>query len=307
MLTAQWPQDHNAGKTSVATTAATQASSEPMLPCDLKRMPLTFKTGLPGPAKHILCYGDSLTAGYFNKGRSFEPYARALTEKLADIGMACRISFCGFSGRTAEEMVQTASGSLKDIVGLRGKGLIRTLEEDGPFDLVIIMAGTNDLGFGADHSQIIGWLQSLHAMCHERCVPTVSLAPPPAPCSGPAREVNRQHLAAKLKRALQVCRKGVERMATIIDPADHVPMENAKLWDPDGLHFSAAGSRTLGRGLAAVVVERLAPDATCISRPHQAQKLATPTMPWSTFGYGTPVRHAAPLCVIRRWPVYGGA
>lgn len=283
-----------------------------MQPAELMRMPLTFDTGMPGPAKHILCYGDSLTAGFFNKGHSFEPYARTLCEKLADSGMACKVSFCGFSGRTAEDMVQTAAGSLSCVVGLRGKGLIRTLEEDGPFDLVLIMAGTNDLGFGATHERLLGWLRRLHRICHERGTPTVCLAPPPAPCAGKPREGDRQRLVALLRRAFQ----GNDGKVIAMDPAEYVSAADAKLWDHDGLHFSQAGSRALGRGLASLVLEWFASCAARnASRSQQVEQkqMCALASGWSyshapASGYATPsMGLAPPFALIRRMPVYAGA
>lgn len=254
---------------------AAAVAADPLLPSDLAPMPVSFNAGSPGLARHILCYGDSLTAGYYSKGRRFEPYARALAEGLDLAGLSCKVSFCGHSGRTAEEMVHAAGSSLTDVVGLRGKGLLRMLEEDGPFDLVIIMAGTNDLGFGATHAQLLEWLRSLHAMCHDRGVRTMALAPPPAPCSNSAREGDRRQLLASIQRWCH----GVERIVSCVDPADYLPMSESKVWDHDGLHFSPVGSRALGRGLAKLCLDLVATveqKAQNFFSKHVAQPLQQP-------------------------------
>merc|ERR1719277_1088774 len=169
-----------------------------------------------------------------------------MVQQLAASGAACEVAVCGLSGKTAREMVASASTSLVDIVGNRGKGLIRALEEDGPFDLVLIMAGTNDMGHGAKSGAVLQDLQRLHRLCHERGVPTVALAPSPAPVAGAAREQMRQRFIAEL----QALGQRMEGIVACVDPADIVPASAPGLWERDGLHFNPAGSRQLGAGLA---------------------------------------------------------
>lgn len=214
---------------------------------ELASMPVSFVAGEGGMSKRrILCYGDSLTVGYCSSGQLFEPYGRALSQQLAAAGVACEVSICGLSGRTAKEMAAAATSTLVDVCGNRGKGLRRALEEDGPFDLVIIMAGTNDMGHGTPLQSILQDIHSLHETCHARCVPTVALAPPPAPGVGAAREALRQSFVGMLRTALQ-CMRGT---VCCVDPADYVPLASPAFWERDGLHFSPLGSRTLGHHLA---------------------------------------------------------
>ena len=47
----------------------------------------------------ILCFGDSLTAGYFANGSEFHPYAGTLQRIL---GRATLVEHCGLSGWTAK-------------------------------------------------------------------------------------------------------------------------------------------------------------------------------------------------------------
>lgn len=217
--------------------------------------------------RRILCYGDSLTAGFAANGQQFEPYGRAMSERLAVAGTACEVEVCGLSGRTAREMVATSCTSLTDIVGNKGKGLVRALQEDGPFDLVLIMAGTNDMGHGAKPETILQDLQRLHGLCHERGVPTVALAPPPAPVAGAAREQMRQRFVAEL-RALS---RRMDGIVACVDPADIVPANAPGLWERDGLHFTPAGSRQVGAGLASLALEldssSQVPRGTAAKRP----------------------------------------
>eukprot|EP00446_Apocalathium_sp_SHHI-4_P022023 CAMPEP_0177268726 /NCGR_PEP_ID=MMETSP0367-20130122/63967_1 /TAXON_ID=447022 ORGANISM="Scrippsiella hangoei-like, Strain SHHI-4" /NCGR_SAMPLE_ID=MMETSP0367 /ASSEMBLY_ACC=CAM_ASM_000362 /LENGTH=330 /DNA_ID=CAMNT_0018724373 /DNA_START=8 /DNA_END=997 /DNA_ORIENTATION=+ len=246
----------SADRWSPAVASTALASSQTLLRRDeLASMPVTVNSGSgSGDVRRVLCYGDSLTAGFASSGTFFEPYGRAMAEGLAAVGVQCEVSICGLSGKTAREMVATAETSLVDIVGNRGKGLARAIDEDGPFDLVLIMAGTNDMGLGYQDSYVLQDLKVLHRVCHDRGVPTVALAPPPAPCGGSGREVQRRRFLYSLRATLL----RTPGTVAVVDPADLVAAACSQLWEPDGLHFSPQGSRQFGHGLAELVAERLA-------------------------------------------------
>ena len=95
--------------------------------------------------KKVLAYGDSLTAGFYMAGQRFSPYGEALSRELGDVDMWV----CGLSGLTAVQLFEGVDARLiVDVACRRGQGLGSILEERGPFDLVVIMVGTNDLAMG---------------------------------------------------------------------------------------------------------------------------------------------------------------
>eukprot|EP00405_Crypthecodinium_cohnii_P009874 CAMPEP_0206427142 /NCGR_PEP_ID=MMETSP0324_2-20121206/4844_1 /ASSEMBLY_ACC=CAM_ASM_000836 /TAXON_ID=2866 /ORGANISM="Crypthecodinium cohnii, Strain Seligo" /LENGTH=400 /DNA_ID=CAMNT_0053892325 /DNA_START=192 /DNA_END=1394 /DNA_ORIENTATION=- len=204
----------------------------------------------PTRKTRILCYGDSLTVGFCSGGRVLEPYGRAMSEQLIAAGLEVDIEVCGLSGRTAQEMVTSMQGSLIDVIGLQGKGLARALAEDGPYDLVVIMAGTNDMAFGSGGDSLLSNLYQLHSICHSHGTPTVALAPPPAPGKGREREIARFELAERLKGMAS----SMPGVAACMDTSELMPPADMTLWDSDGLHFSPAGSCAFGRGLANVAL-----------------------------------------------------
>ena len=55
--------------------------------------------------KRILCYGDSLTAGFCARGQKFEPYAKTLKKELESLGTIVEMDHHGFSGWTTEELL----------------------------------------------------------------------------------------------------------------------------------------------------------------------------------------------------------
>jgi len=144
------------------------------------------------------------------------------------------------------------------------------LDEDGPVELVIIMSGTNDLGFGASCSTIMQHLSQLHAVCHQRGNQTVAMA---ATYSGatPQRRQQRQQLAdavAKWASATASVLDSVDVEELVVRPVGKNGASNPGAqvhWETDDLHLSPAGSMALGRRLASHVsswLQRAAPGKT---------------------------------------------
>merc|ERR1712226_211314 len=69
--------------------------------------------------------------------------------------------------------------TIEDVVGRVGKGLNVILNEEKRFDVILMMAGTNDLGLGYPAETIFENVKRLHEMCHEAQVRTVALSIPP--------------------------------------------------------------------------------------------------------------------------------
>jgi len=236
----------------------TKTSSAERLPKG-KLMPVALRAGGGGaPGLHrVLCYGDSLTAGFCAHGKVFEPYGQALIEALAaSVGTECEALVCGHSGHLASEMVTNLDSSkVSDVASRTGKGLRRILREEQPPELALIMAGTNDLGKSRRPEDIFQDICRLHAECHARGVRTVALAPPAAPFAKPSLpwEVSRCRVKELLAAWAQTC----PFVAAFADPSELVPPAAAGAWDPDRLHFSPAGSKLLGRRLAPLLLPHL--------------------------------------------------
>lgn len=221
-----------------------------------------------GPARNkdgqrlprILCYGDSNTVGYHNGGKNFQPYGQTLACDLLDSGMPCEIVICGLCGYTTQEMLNEKSADTIDCgIGPNGRGLARIIEDSGPIDFAIIMTGTNDMGMLTGIQTIVQDVAQLHAICHDRGIPTVAVAP----TQGPGRKCRQ--VRQKLADALAAWANSVAAVLDFVDVEDLVSRPNGKdgnsnqpsavaHWERDDLHFSAAGSIALGH--------RMAPHAT---------------------------------------------
>eukprot|EP00750_Incisomonas_marina_P033027 INCI9528.2.p1 GENE.INCI9528.2~~INCI9528.2.p1 ORF type:complete len:647 (-),score=130.09 INCI9528.2:1613-3493(-) len=205
----------------------------------------------------ILCYGDSLTAGYVGWG-SFTPYATSLqmnlmsivnrhaaqrldevdssmsmfpvfhnvhgsakspasgdavdlaendgesSDNVEHVGCASsgssghsagtkfvpkkvRVDYEGASGITA--MYLSSDGVLEtdntesDAVGTPYAGLIHALSRGEPYDVCLIMIGTNDLACVLEKqvsvNHVLKCITKLHQVCHKASVPTLALSIPP--------------------------------------------------------------------------------------------------------------------------------
>eukprot|EP00568_Trieres_chinensis_P007894 CAMPEP_0183308844 /NCGR_PEP_ID=MMETSP0160_2-20130417/22607_1 /TAXON_ID=2839 ORGANISM="Odontella Sinensis, Strain Grunow 1884" /NCGR_SAMPLE_ID=MMETSP0160_2 /ASSEMBLY_ACC=CAM_ASM_000250 /LENGTH=209 /DNA_ID=CAMNT_0025472749 /DNA_START=49 /DNA_END=675 /DNA_ORIENTATION=+ len=124
----------------------------------------------------ILCYGDSLTAGFhplrgFSVG--FSPYSKALSEALGGIA----VDHAGLRGWTTDQMVRYCDSERTEAFGQCYPGL-RRLVVRGGYDVVILMAGTNDIGSLDRPEEVAGRLKELHQICHAAGARTVGVSVP---------------------------------------------------------------------------------------------------------------------------------
>ena len=131
-------------------------------------------------SRNILCFGDSLTSGYYNHGQAFHPYSQRLGQLLN-------------SDRKLRYYVKT-SGKVREMAhGSMAKRLPEVLGNSSRFDWVIILGGTNDVAhvknFGDDDSfmnqlinvwtpQIVRDIELLHEISHKYGARTVLLTIP---------------------------------------------------------------------------------------------------------------------------------
>lgn len=191
--------------------------------------------------KRILCYGDSLTAGYYRYGSEFHPYG----DTLAKLSHA-NVDAVGMSGWTSDEMVQNANLSdNEDAVGYSSDGLIKLLKSKS-YDIVCVLAGTNDLGTGVSADDIIENLQASTRICLEtndgNQVKVLLLTVPPSRAeqyTGPRRSIVNSALAS-------IASQHFGRVF-VADAGSALPIAEVELWDSDMLHLSPKGSERLGQ------------------------------------------------------------
>lgn len=187
--------------------------------------------------RRVLAFGDSLTAG--TSGYELFPYAPVLEKALQRENTAVRHR--GMPGWTTQMMLD----NLDD-----GQTGLRSAISKGHPDVVIILAGTNDLGYGESEETITNNLKKLHGICYENGVArTVAVGVPP---SGYQAQVKK---AADLVEAIN---GNLQRFAESGTKTTYTPFpfrfeQGGENWYFDGLHFSETGYRVLGESLAPVV------------------------------------------------------
>jgi len=198
----------------------------------------------------ILCFGDSLTAGTSPPHLEEYPYAPHLEKALQSTfpNRSVMVRQMGFPGWTAKQLLESST----DARGLQS--LIRRVQ-DPTLELVIVLAGTNDLGYNFGAQEIIESVQALHQVCHAEKTRTIAIAVPPSQhqnmnpeFAAKARQVNQG-----LEEYCQHCAPNWSKFVAF--PFEWAP--NDDRWSPDGLHFSAKGYQVLGESLVPAVKEMI--------------------------------------------------
>jgi lysophospholipase L1-like esterase len=182
--------------------------------------------------KHMLCLGDSLTEGYYDGGRSFHPYTKKLQTLLNKDENETKehwtIENAGVSGAC---LIQTTG------LPWLASTVAEVVTRHKPYDAVVFLAGSNDLGLGRSADQI--WkmwktvVTSVTPSLRAHCV--VCTVPDSAGVLPSLRE-NRSLLNAKIRQTVEA-----NPQLTLVDLEHELPYsDNSALWD-DGLHFTPEG------------------------------------------------------------------
>ena len=201
--------------------------------------------------KKVFCYGDSLTAGtspplapeLFPYGPHLESELRRLVPYASPI-----VRWSGYPGWCATTMADPST--LDGSSGLRT--FLRTIsaKTGSPASLSVILAGTNDLAYESDSRPIVDAILALHRASHGEGVPTAAVGIPPSMWQRQSSDA--ANLAATVNKSLEGWCSSSEAkgMATFVECPIDISSVGNKLWSSDGLHFSPAGFKALGEGLA---------------------------------------------------------
>ncbi|EON96515.1 putative gdsl-like lipase protein [Phaeoacremonium minimum UCRPA7] len=203
----------------------------------------------------ILCFGDSLTAGYYNYGTAYEPYKDAMSTKLSK-------AFPNLQIDTEED------GLSGDLVNNPGGRFLRRIEKhfpnkDGapsPYDWTIVLGGTNDLAYQFTPEKIYAALQQTWAVPLSKGCKVLALTVPETGATGPAKE----RADAKRNRLNDLI-KGHKAdnfysfdFNAVFPYFNMRPEEREKYWD-DGLHLTADGYMLMGEKIAGALINIIMP------------------------------------------------
>ncbi|WHZ21220.1 MAG: putative acylhydrolase [Nitrospira sp.] len=189
----------------------------------------------------ILCFGDSLTAGYQTPGPSRlhpeeTPYGLVLQER---IGNRARVEISGICGEVTGEMVLRFRA---DVLDRRPQ-------------TVIILGGTNDLGWNAEPAEIMRNLTKLYESAR-----AASIVPVPVTVPSIRVEVGKDNpdavrwFAAHIERRQRLnaliadyaVRRGVPWFDLFTATAEPGSLMLAEPYSNDGLHLTTGGYRLFG-------------------------------------------------------------
>ena len=193
----------------------------------------------------ILCFGDSLTRGYYAKGDKYHPYSIKLKELLEenDKNTEYEIITEGVNGECAFKEMKTR--------------LPVVLNETYPVDFAIILGGTNDLLTQdcVKDLDLFQEIKDLHEMCHKRGIKTGVVTIPQIFINS-TDKMSRKDMSdvwGTVNQKLRVWSYSSNhpKMTILIDLADEFTRQNIKddfseYWDDD-IHPSPKGYDRIGK------------------------------------------------------------
>lgn len=229
------------------------------------------------PPKRIFCYGDSLTAGTSPPFDQSFPYCPHLERELnqGENKELVMVRWRGLPGWTASAMVEFMDdpnvGLRSALSGIRNPSL----------SLVIILAGTNDIGsltssmLGSSNNEsdnvdaclAVEPILRLHKACLDsqdrdgtKSILTLAVGIPRS--AWQERNTKAAKLCSEMNEALKNFAYSEDRVSYVDFPFGYE--RYGANWSVDGLHLSPEGYEALGKGLVPCVKEIL--DETTIAK-----------------------------------------
>jgi lysophospholipase L1-like esterase len=216
------------------------------------------------PRRRVLAFGDSLTEGYVTS-TSFAPYSDHLRTLLN-----ANITHAELSSAAASRSVAVdnygVSGDFATAMPDRLHLVLRKAQEVGaPYDLVIVLAGTNDLGCDGSVDDIFGSLTRMYAEVlahHSRSAHLLLVTVPEARMT--FSEGYTRARTGLNERIRDFHAEHVDQRTHLLDLDKVIPYSSVRktdreaeflpLWS-DTLHFSALGYERVACLLYAVIRE----------------------------------------------------
>lgn len=204
---------------------------------------------------NILCFGDSLTAGYCNDGREYHPYSKELDRMIKEQLVK--------DDKDDIKINVIESGKFDECVTKTMYHRLEGMLKQNKFDIVIFLGGTNDIGYNVEVQQICSELERIYQLILEHNDGKCKLIAVSIPCrldenasntelSSPKTKINeyifRYCSGNKDNDAVAYC--DLYKCFNSIDDK-----EKKKLYDMDQLHFSAKGYNKLAALLFPIIID----------------------------------------------------
>lgn len=193
----------------------------------------------------ILCFGDSLTAGYHSWGMEYYPYSTRLEKRLNE----------EFPAKDYEITVDGVPGDLVTIGSFKSR-LEHQLSTNDTFDWVVILGGTNDVGWGRPLEDILTALEILWTMALESGAKVLALTiAANKACENAGYRQKLLHLNEKILNHEDDSYFTADLFELVPWPSEDTDAQD-RIWD-DGLHFTPVGYDLMGDVVADRLIELL--------------------------------------------------
>jgi lysophospholipase L1-like esterase len=190
--------------------------------------------------KYIFAFGDSLTKGYYCRGAKYHPYTIMMNNLFQQNKLPYKVVGSGINGEKSSEMIDRIKEEFDN--------------SSYKFELVIIFAGTNDLG-PSDAETIAQNIISIYKNAAEKGLPSIIATLPENEFDtlAPKYSLKRQKLNELIRSFpemysdISIC--DLEKEMPYLSRTEK---ERKIYWD-DSLHFTPAGYDELGRILYDIV------------------------------------------------------
>ena len=205
--------------------------------------------------KRILCYGDSLTSGFCRRGAKHTPYAHPLKQKLQESlkNNEVEVDHFGFDGRTTQQLLENANAECyRDVNGRPGPGIVDALKKK-EYNLVILMAGTNDILHEIPSGETIFNLNKLSTLAKPEDVESRAILNIGIPDS----EIFSDNDSIQRRNEINQTLANRDKPGMFYMDCPLKYSQHSDDFDPDGLHFSTSGSAAFANGILNKVLEIL--------------------------------------------------
>ncbi|KAL9019786.1 MAG: hypothetical protein Q9185_002930 [Variospora sp. 1 TL-2023] len=194
----------------------------------------------------ILCFGDSLTAGYSGYGYFHYPYATHIRKKLRE------------EWPDTDAVVDVAGLSGDRVIAGQFLGRMKAMCEkakNAPYDWIIVLGGTNDLGWDESPDDIYESLKEVWTVALETGANVLAL-------SVLEGEYTSGDIVQRRKELNGLIASHEERRLHYMDLCAAVPFFTMSetmremVWD-DGLHLTMDGYELMGTAIAIKLLELL--------------------------------------------------
>ncbi|KAF2157443.1 SGNH hydrolase [Myriangium duriaei CBS 260.36] len=195
---------------------------------------------------YILCFGNSLTAGYYNMGLGEHPYAIKLAQTVTKM----------LPDYEVETVVEGRPGDM--VLKGRGAFLQRMQEQfaDDDFDWTIVLGGTNDLARGGGPEKIFADLLHTYSVPLEHGSKVLAL-------TVPETGTKVQWLSENRSKLNDLIKQHKAKNFHVFDFNEAFPYwkwsaADRKRYYDDAVHFTPDGYDLMGERVGAALAELLA-------------------------------------------------